>query len=61
MKLAYSVREFLNEVPFGKTTFYKEVKRGKLQVHKLGKKTVVKGDEAQRYIESLPAAEELAA
>jgi hypothetical protein len=38
----------------GKTKVYEEIKEGRLRARKLGKKTVVLGDDLREYLEALP-------
>jgi hypothetical protein len=52
-KRALSVRDFLHSYSIGQTKFYEEVRDGRLRVVKLGKKTLVDIDEAERWFASL--------
>jgi len=47
-KLAFTVAEFLRAVGIGRTSFYELVKSGKIRVIKLGGRTLVPRDEAER-------------
>lgn len=52
-KLAYTVAEFCDAVGIRATKFYELVKTGEIKPRKLGKKTLVTYDEAQRFIKNL--------
>lgn len=52
-KLAYTVAEFCDAVGIRATKFYELVKTGEIKPRKLGKKTLVTFEEAQRFIENL--------
>ena len=49
--------EFARSVGLGRTTIYKQASLGKLQLSKLAGRTVIKADEAERYIRDLPRAD----
>lgn len=49
-----SVSEFCRWASCGKTKFYSEVKSGRLVARKLGSKTIVLLQDAERYLRSLP-------
>ena len=51
---AFAVREFCLWASISRSTFYKEVKEGRLKPVKLGKKTLVLRVEAQRWLDHLP-------
>jgi hypothetical protein len=53
-KAVYTVEQFLSEYGLGKTRFYQLVKSGELHVRKQGRRTVVLGIDADRWINSLP-------
>jgi hypothetical protein len=55
-KRALSVRDFFDRYSIGRTKFYEEVRAGRLRVVKLGKKTLVDIDEAERWFASLRTA-----
>jgi hypothetical protein len=40
----------------GKTKIYEEINEGRLRARKLGKKTIVLGEDLRAYLEALPAA-----
>ena len=54
---AFSVRQFCEMHAIGRTTFYEEVKYGRLRIRKLGKRTLVLREEAERWISALPSPE----
>ena len=47
---------FCEKHNIGKTTFYSEVKTGRLRIKKLGRKTIVTPEAEAAWLESLPAA-----
>ncbi|WP_454628445.1 hypothetical protein [Bradyrhizobium cenepequi] len=53
---AMSIDEFCRRYCVGKTKAYAEAKAGRLQMLKIGSKTVVARAEAQRWLNSLPTA-----
>lgn len=53
---AMSIDEFCRRYCVGKTKAYGEAKAGRLQMLKIGSKTVVARAEAQRWLRSLPTA-----
>lgn len=55
-RLALSVQEACAACSIGRTTFYVEVKAGRIRVLKAGKRTLVAATELQRWLESLSAA-----
>jgi excisionase family DNA binding protein len=55
-KRAYTVEEFCKAYNIGRTSFYGEVKDGRIQPRKLGKKTLVLREEAERWLRELPRA-----
>jgi len=52
--IAFSVRQFCTMHAIGRTTFYEQVKCGRLSIRKLGKRTLVLREEAERWLEALP-------
>lgn len=52
-KLALSVSDFCHSCSIGRTTFYEEVKAGRIRVLKAGKRTLVSTEEAQRWLAGL--------
>ncbi len=57
-KLAYTVPEFLTSAGIGRTTFYEEVKSGRLKVVKVGARTLVPANEARAWLDRLAEAHE---
>jgi hypothetical protein len=53
---AMSVDEFCRWACVGKTKAYAEAKAGRLQMRKIGSKTVVLRSDGERWLSSLPAA-----
>jgi hypothetical protein len=51
---AMTVSEFLRWASIGRTKFYAELKSKRLVARKLGTKTIVLRDDAQRWLNSLP-------
>jgi hypothetical protein len=54
-KLAYTVKEALELLPFKRNKFYDEVKEGRLLIKKIGSKTIVTHEDLLAYIRSLPS------
>jgi helix-turn-helix protein len=52
---AFGVREFCARYSICRETFYEEVRRGRIQARKLGKKTVILRADAEKWASSLPA------
>jgi len=55
LKLALSVAEFCRICSIGRSTFYLEVKAGRISIRKVGKRTLIPASEAERWLGSLPA------
>lgn len=53
---ALSIDEFCRAYSIGKTKAYSEAKSGRLQLRKVGSKTVVARADAERWLNSLPTA-----
>ena len=54
--LAFSVNEACAICSFGRTTFYKYLKAGKIPARKFGSRTIVPRDELALALKSLPRA-----
>jgi excisionase family DNA binding protein len=54
---AITVDGFCDRYNIGRTTFYAEVKAGRIRPVKVGRKTLIPEPEAARWLASLPAAE----
>ncbi len=52
---AFDPQEFCRAFSIGKTTFYSELKAGRLRAVKAGRKTLVLKSDAQAWAASLPA------
>jgi excisionase family DNA binding protein len=52
---AFGVREFCARYGICRQTFYNEVKRGRIKVKKLGRKTLILRADAENWAASLPA------
>ena len=52
-RLALSVSEFCLSCSIGRSTFYEEVKAGRIEVLKAGKRTLIAAAEVQRWLDSL--------
>jgi excisionase family DNA binding protein len=52
---AMTVRCFCESVGIGRTRFYREVKAGRLRVRKVGRRTIVTSDDADQWLNRLPA------
>ena len=57
LKPLYKVSEFLADFSMSRRRFYDLVNAGVIRTHKAGKFTIVKGDDAQAYLDSLPVRE----
>jgi len=53
-KIAFTVEEFCTSVGIGRTKFYEEIKAGRIQAKKAGRKTLVPIAEAVAYVDRLP-------
>lgn len=52
-RYALSVNEFCSACSIGRSTFYEEVKAGRIRILKAGKRTLIASTEAQRWLDSL--------
>ncbi len=55
-KRAISIAEFCSRYGLGRTTAYEEIKAGRLEVVKAGKRTLVPVDAAESWLQNLPSA-----
>ena len=60
-KELYTVREFCDTFGIGRTTFYAEVKAGRLRIVKIGTASRVTRADADAWVASLPSATDAAA
>lgn len=49
-----SVKQFCDEYRVGTTRLYEEVKYGRIRLRKLGRKSLITRDEAERWLKNLP-------
>jgi excisionase family DNA binding protein len=49
-----SIKEFCDEYRVGTTRLYEEVKCGRIRLRKLGRKSLIVRDEAERWLKNLP-------
>jgi predicted DNA-binding transcriptional regulator AlpA len=54
---ALTVAEFCSWAAIGRSSFYREVKEGRIKLRKLGRKSVITMAEAEAWLNSLPVAE----
>ena len=57
-KHAYSIKEAMHELGIGRSKLYAEIKEGKIEIRKIGRKSIILADELQKYLNSLPSSEE---
>lgn len=50
------VSDFATNVGVSKSFIFREAQRGRIALRKLGRRTVVTADEAERFLSNLPAA-----
>lgn len=50
----FSVRDFCLWAGIGRTAFYEEIKNGRLEAKKFGKRTLIPIVEAHRWLQQLP-------
>jgi len=53
----FTIAEFLHRYGIGRTRFYEEVAAGRLRLRKLGKKSLVTIDDAEKWLANLPIVE----
>lgn len=52
---AFSVNDFCQWAGIGRTALYAEMKTGRLNARKLGRRTIIPKTEAERWLAALPA------
>ena len=52
--LAYSIDEYSEVSNLGRSFLYQEIRNGKLEARKAGRRTIILHDEGQRYLNALP-------
>lgn len=56
-KLSYTVPEFQEATGLGRNSVYEEVKRGRLRITKVGRRSIIRAEDARAWLASLgPAA-----
>jgi hypothetical protein len=58
---AYLLTDFLKRYGVSKTQAYREIHAGRLVVHKRGRRTIVRAENAKAWLDSLPTVEPKAA
>jgi hypothetical protein len=53
-KLAYSVPALAESADISRSKIYEEMEAGRLKAKKFGSRTLILGDEAKRWLDSLP-------
>ena len=56
MVKAQTVNQFLATVPIGRTKLYEEIAAGRLVAVKVGKRTLIRAEDAEAWLKSLPVA-----
>jgi excisionase family DNA binding protein len=51
----FSVNEFCERYPAGRSTAYEEIAAGRLRARKIGRKTIITQDDAEEWLRNLPA------
>jgi len=54
LRRVLTIAEFLHCYRIGRTRFYEEVAAGRIRLRKLGKKSLVSLDDAEKWLASLP-------
>jgi excisionase family DNA binding protein len=54
--LAYGIEEAVAVTSIGRTTIFEAIRRGELVGRKLGKRTIILGDDLRAWLEALPRA-----
>lgn len=53
---AQTVNQFLADVPIGRTKLYEEIAAGRLVAVKVGRRTLIRAEDAEAWLNSLPVA-----
>ena len=53
---AMTVKDFLSWASISRTTFYKEVNKGRIPLKKVGKRSLVRREDAENWLNDLQAA-----
>lgn len=54
VKAAMTITEFCQWASIGRSTFYQQVKGGRIPLRKVGRKSIVRLDDAEAWLNSLP-------
>lgn len=54
--IALSIEEFRQAMHLGRTQVFEEIKTGRLAAKKVGRRTIITWEEAQRWLNALPPA-----
>lgn len=54
-KEAFTITEFCQLYSIGRTKAYEEIKSGRLQIRKIGKRTIITAEAAQEWLANLPS------
>jgi excisionase family DNA binding protein len=57
VRKAYSVNEFCGRNGISRSTVYEEIRRGRLKVRKLGRKTLITDKAERTWLDALPLLE----
>ena len=55
-KVAFDADSFCDRHNIGRTTFYRELKSGRLRAVRVGKRVLITADAAEEWLKNLPAA-----
>jgi hypothetical protein len=55
-KRAYTINQFCSRYAVGRTKFYEEKNAGRLRVRSVGRRNIITADDAEAWLENLPAA-----
>jgi excisionase family DNA binding protein len=50
----YTIKHFLEAYPMGKSSFYRLVNSGQIQITKFGRSTRIAKEEVERWVKTLP-------
>jgi hypothetical protein len=53
-KAAYTIHETMSELGIGRTKLYQLIKEGRIIIHKIDKRTIVKAKSVRDFLDSLP-------
>lgn len=57
-KLAYSINEFCDAVSIGRNKTYIEIKEGRLKTVKIGRRTVIRREDAEAWLNNMEEMQE---